>query len=144
MQEREGGAGAVFEILRQPTAAAEPTERSFNDPPLREHLEAARLIGALDDLDLPVTERPHRGGRSGTLVRAVGGDARDERERPARLFEQRQGAITILDVGRVNVGRQDQAERVDQDMTLLPFDLLARVIARRVDASAPFSALLTL
>jgi hypothetical protein len=39
---------------------------------------------------------------------------------------------------------KDQAEGIDEEMTLLAFDLLARVIARRVDARPPFSALLTL
>jgi hypothetical protein len=39
---------------------------------------------------------------------------------------------------------QDQAEGVDEEMALLAFDLLARVIARRVDARPPFSAPFTL
>jgi len=37
-----------------------------------------------------------------------------------------------------------QALRVDEDMSLFAFDLLARVEARRINRSAPFSALLTL
>jgi hypothetical protein len=41
-------------------------------------------------------------------------------------------------------GAQQQAERVDQDVPLLALDLLARVVTRRIDASAPFSALFTL
>jgi hypothetical protein len=41
-------------------------------------------------------------------------------------------------------GAQEQAQRVDQDMSLLALDLLARVIALWVDARAPFSALFTL
>jgi hypothetical protein len=39
---------------------------------------------------------------------------------------------------------QDQAEGIDEEMALLAFDLLARVIARRVDARPPFSAPFTL
>jgi hypothetical protein len=39
---------------------------------------------------------------------------------------------------------QREAQRVDQDMSLLSFDFLARVIARRVDPRPPFSAPLTL
>jgi len=41
-------------------------------------------------------------------------------------------------------GVEQQALGVDQDMTLLAPDLLAAVIARRVNAAPPFSALLTL
>jgi len=37
-----------------------------------------------------------------------------------------------------------QALRVDEDVALLAVDLLARVVARWVDAGRPFSALLTL
>src|SRR3712207_7809299 len=37
-----------------------------------------------------------------------------------------------------------RSERVDQDVPLLALDLLARVVARRVDARAPFSAPFTL
>ena len=44
----------------------------------------------------------------------------------------------------MNGDGQDQTEGVDEEMAFLAFDLLARVIARRVDARPPFSALLTL
>ncbi len=39
---------------------------------------------------------------------------------------------------------QQQAYCVDQNMPLLAFDLLAGIIAMRIDAGPPFSALLTL
>ena len=38
---------------------------------------------------------------------------------------------------------QHQAQRIDQDVTLLTFDQLAGIEAMRVDARAPFSALFT-
>ena len=37
-----------------------------------------------------------------------------------------------------------QALRIDKDVALLAFDFLARVVAARVDATPPFSALFTL
>jgi len=37
-----------------------------------------------------------------------------------------------------------QALRIDEDVPLFALDFLARVIARRIDAGPPFSALLTL
>jgi len=37
-----------------------------------------------------------------------------------------------------------QALRIDEDVPLLALDLLARVIARRIDAAPPFSTLFTL
>jgi hypothetical protein len=41
-------------------------------------------------------------------------------------------------------GAHQQALRIDQDVALLAVDLLASVVARRVDAAPPFSAPLTL
>ena len=44
----------------------------------------------------------------------------------------------------MNQRMQQQTYRIDEDMTLLAFDLLARIIPARVDETPPFSALLTL
>ncbi len=76
---------------------------------------------------------------------AVGEDRLQEGKQPAGVAVQNQkGAVTVLYVGRVDGDGEDQAEGVDQEMTLLALDLLARVIARRVDARPPFSAPFTL
>jgi hypothetical protein len=57
---------------------------------------------------------------------------------------QQHATIAVLHVGGVDDGLHQQALGVDQDVPLLAFDLLARVVARGVDAGPPFSALLTL
>jgi hypothetical protein len=41
-------------------------------------------------------------------------------------------------------GVHQQALRIDEDMPLLPVDLLAAIKTRRMDPTPPFSALLTL
>jgi hypothetical protein len=41
-------------------------------------------------------------------------------------------------------GVHQEALRVDENMSLLAFDFLARIIAMRIDATPPFSADLTL
>jgi hypothetical protein len=41
-------------------------------------------------------------------------------------------------------GVHQEALRVDENMPLLALDLLARIVAMRVDAGPPFSALFTL
>ena len=53
-------------------------------------------------------------------------------------------AVTILHIGRMYDRLHQQALRVDQNVSLLAFDLLARIVARRVAVEPPFSALLTL
>jgi site-specific DNA recombinase len=115
-----------------------------HDPALGQRHEALRRIRAFDDLQLPGPECPHRrrGGRA--LIAAIGEQALDERDQPARLLQQRQGPVPVLDARRVDGGGEDQAARVDQDVALLALDLLARSVAGRVDAGAPFSAPVTL
>ena len=89
--------------------------------------------------------RPRHGLRGGlAAVGAVGEDHLDEREQPPRRAQQRDGSVAVLDVGRLDRGAQQQAQRVDQDVPLLALDLLARVVTRRVDARPPFSAPFTL
>ena len=44
----------------------------------------------------------------------------------------------------MNVGVQQQAQCIYENVALLAVGLLARVIARRIDAGPPFSALFTL
>ena len=44
----------------------------------------------------------------------------------------------------MNDGVEQQAQRVYENMALLALDLLARIIAMRIDAGPPFSALFTL
>ncbi len=51
--------------------------------------------------------------------------------------QDQSGAIAILQIGRVDGYGEDQAEGVDKQMPLLALDLLARVIARAVDALRP-------
>ena len=78
-------------------------------------------------------------------VGAVGEDRLQEGKEPARLaIQNHKGAVAVLQAGRVDHGVEDQAEGIDEQMALLALDLLARVVARRVDARPPFSALLTL
>ena len=66
-------------------------------------------------------------------------------ERRAKQGRHQHGAtVAILNVGAMHDGVHQQALRIDEDMPLLAFDLLACIKAMRVDATAPFSADLTL
>ena len=102
-------------------------------------------FGTLDDLDNPIAAARGNQCRARTLIACVGEDAQNERKQCSGPFiEYERGAIAILDICCMNSGAQQQAERVDEDMPLLSFDLLARIVARRIDADPPFSALFTL
>ncbi len=78
-------------------------------------------------------------------VGAVGEDRLQDGKQPAGpAIQDQRGAVTILEIGRVNDRVEDQTEGIDEKVALLALDLLARVIARRVDARPPFSAPFTL
>ena len=140
----ESEAGSVFVILSETAASAEPSEGPLDNPSFGQNLEADRLIGSFDDLQLPGTERFNGGSRDRPLITAIGKDFLDERKQPAHDLEHEQAAIPILDAGGVNHDAHGQTQRVDQDMSLLSFDFLPRIVTRRVDLRPPFSAPLTL
>jgi len=124
-------------VFGESSVLAEPGERSLHNPALGQDHELVR-VRALDDVDdpaVPTLGPVHK--LSG--VTAVGPD--DFETSPARtqLLDQEFTAVTVLDVGRVNHQREDQPERVHDDMTLAPLGFLARI----VPSVAPFSAVLT-
>ncbi len=107
-------------------------------------LETLGLGGTLNHLD-PPGGIGHGPAQLLAAVGAVSKDRLQEGKEPAGVAIQNpKGAVAVLQVGRVDDDGEDQAEGVDEEMALLALDLLARVIARRVDARPPFSALFTL
>ena len=78
------------------------------------------------------------------LIAGVGEQLLQERIHPEQRRKQQDAAVAILDVGGMNDRVQQQTQRVYEKMALLAFDLLARIIAMRIDPGPPFSALFTL
>ena len=79
-----------------------------------------------------------------SLVAAIGIELQEEREQAEHRAHQQHAAIAILKVGGMDDSAQKQTLGIYQNMALLAFDLLAGIVARRVDRAPPFSALLTL
>ena len=79
-----------------------------------------------------------------SCVGAVGKQLFKKRMDAEERGQQQDATITILDVGRMHDGMQQQAQRVYKNVALLAFDLLSRIVTGRVDARPPFSALFTL
>jgi hypothetical protein len=135
----------VFPILGQATAAIEPGDGALDNPAFGQDEETLGLVGAFDDFDVEPAQRPGRGVLElRPLITAIGIELAQEREPAEQAAQQQRPAVTILNVGRMNDGMQQQTLRVYQDMALLALDLLARVIPVRIDRGPPFSALLTL
>jgi hypothetical protein len=85
----------------------------------------------------------HGAAKHRALIAAVGIEFQKKRIHAEQGRHDECAAIAILNIGRMNDGVDQQALRVDEDVTLLALDLLASVVARRI-MKPPFSALLTL
>lgn len=134
----------TLEVFGETAAAADPSQGALDNPAFGKNDEAMLLV-AFDDLQRPGSGFGDRFGRFRTLISGIGEDAFDEGEQAARAaIEDQAGAIAILDVGRMDDDVQQEAERVDEDMPLAPLDLLARVVARRIERRPPFCAPLAL
>ena len=133
----------TFEVARQTAIAADPCECPLDDPSLRQDDEAVK-VGAFDDGDLPVAGGGNRPGHFWSLISGVGEYLFDEWKAPSHAPQQVARAIAILDVGGQDAYAKQETERIDEDMTLAPRDLLARIEALRIDRSPPFCAALAL
>jgi len=78
------------------------------------------------------------------LIGAVGEQFAEKGKQAEQCRQQREAAVAILNVGGGDDAVQQQTLRVDQNMSLLALDQLARVEAVGIDAAPPFSALFTL
>jgi hypothetical protein len=78
------------------------------------------------------------------LITGVGVELTQKREQPEQRLHEQRAAVAVLKVGGMHDRVQNQALRVYEQMPLLALDLLARIVAVRIDRRPPFSALLTL
>ena len=78
------------------------------------------------------------------LIGAVGEQLLKEWKKTFHRGQQIDAAVAILNAGGMNDGLEQQAQRIYENMALLALDLFARIIAMRIDAGPPFSALFTL
>ena len=96
-------------------------------------------FAALDDLQRPGTCLGDGRGCLRSLVASIGEDARNEGEQATRTaVEDERRAVAVLHVGGVDDDVDQEAERVDENVALAARDLLARVVALRVERGAPF------
>lgn len=101
-------------------------------------------LGALDDFDLPVADVGDDLGDAGPLVSGIGEELDDRGKAAFGVAQQASDAVAILRAGAMDDDVQQQTEGVDDDVPLATGDLLARVVALRVDRGPPFCAALAL
>jgi hypothetical protein len=145
LDKRQGVSRQVFEVLRQPAASSKPREGPLDDPSARDDFEALRLIGALNDLgDQERQNLLLRRPEFWSLIATVGEELAQKRVQSEQRRQHQLAAVAILNISGMHNRVQQQAYRIDEDMALLALDLFPRIVAVRIDASPPFSALLTL
>jgi hypothetical protein len=135
----------ILPILGESAAAVEPRQRPLNDPALGQHHESLGLIRALDDLRSQVRQDFLSALWNWCpLITGVSEQRLQERIHPEQGRKQQDAAVAILDVSGMNDGVEQQTQRIYQNVAFLALDLFARIIAMRIDAGPPFSALFTL
>ena len=152
-QESESLTIEVLPILGKSSTTVEPGDGAFNDPALWQYDECFGLIGAPHDFSFETRQQLCQVVvELRSLIGRIGKQLLQERMQPEHRGEQQDAAVAILDVGGMDDGVQQQTQRVYQNVALLALDfsatsslsLLARIIAMRIDAGPPFSALFTL
>jgi hypothetical protein len=104
-----------------------------------------RLIRALHNLGCKVRQRLLLGrAKSWTLIATISKELAQKRVETEQCRQHQCAAVAILNVGGMHYRMQQQPYRIDEDMALLSLDLFSRVVAIRINAAPPFSALFTL
>jgi len=108
------------------------------DPALWQHHELSSITSPYD-LDVHRAAHPSQARPElRFLIACVGVEFEQERIHPEKRRHQRHATAAVLDVGRVDDGLHCKALRVDEDMPLLAFDLLAAIEAWRINPAPPF------
>lgn len=124
-------------VFRQSAVLAQPSKCSLDDPSLRQDHKFVQG-GPLDNFNeasghtsCPM-DKPAR-------VAAIGKDQRQASKTRAPSLQQQRATVPILNVGKMDQHRHDQAHGIDDQMTLAAKDFLARI----VPTIPPFSAVFT-
>ena len=95
-------------------------------------------IAALDDLEGPRTGPSDELRHPRSLIAGVGEDAFDEWKGSPHRAQQVARTVAVLHIGWVDDHAQQEAKRIDEDVTLAAGDFLARIKALGVERRAPF------
>jgi hypothetical protein len=127
-----------FEICTEPPRAIEPAEGAFHNPAPLQDLKTFSVPRTFHDHESP---SPARRDPRNELARIppIRPEQLESREASDQCRQDRFGAITVLDAGRMDYHDQQETEDIDHNVALAPADALAAVIA----AEPPFSVVFT-
>lgn len=102
-------------------------------------METAHIISALDYLQYPLAKGSNPFDELSS-VSAISPNQLQTRETPYQLRKDESGAVSVLDIGRVNNNSEYQPERIYDDVPLATIDFLPSIVT----AKPPFSVVFTL
>lgn len=122
------GEGLPFVVATESPIPSQPAESAFYDPASRQHFEGMK-IGAFYDLDCASANSPGPVHQQACIA-TVGPDMFDTIAGPLAQRQRQQlfGGISILNIGGQHHHRDEQSDRIDQDMAFAPIDLLAGIV----------------
>lgn len=114
-QPGSGGRDGLFKVLGETAVAAEPCQRSFDDPAARENHGALCGIGPLDDLDGPFADAAEGFAQLVAGIAAIGEQVSQPGKPVDDLGEQQRHPVTVLDIGSVDDGMDQIAPGIGED-----------------------------
>src|SRR6202011_1726290 len=126
-----------LKVFGQAAVAIEPSERSFDHPAAGKHDEAGSV--SFDDLDRPAAELGESLRQFVAGIGTIGEEVAQPGEEIVNGFDDERGAIAVLNIGGVNLGADEEANRIGDDMALASFDFFASIYP----GGPPLSVVLT-
>ena len=110
IEARRKNASVVLPILGEPSAAIEPCDGALDDPAFGQDHKPADPIGAFDDFNVEMRQNfCKRFRKLRSLISAVGEERLEEWKHPKQGRHDENSSITILYVGRMNDGMEQEA-----------------------------------
>lgn len=143
MYHSSGRSDCRFVILGEPAAVFEPCEGPLDYPAARQDLEASRVVGSLDDLEVDSSSSPQIGYPfdQSSGVAAVGPDLGDPAEGSFEKLQYFLRAVPVLDRGAVDHADEHESKRVHEYMPLASLNLLSCIIAANPSVASSSHAL---
>src|ERR1700724_2725 len=108
-----------LKVFGQAAVAIEPSESAFDHPPAGKHDEAGSV--SFDDLDRPAAESGESLRQFVAGIGTIGEEVAQPGEEIVNGFDDERGAIAVLNIGGVNLGADEEANRIGVDMSLASF-----------------------
>ena len=123
MKPRCGAFDGSFAVLGYAAVASHPCEGAFDDPAPGQDLEALGAVATLDNLDCPLAELGQRRAKLVASIASVREDMAQPGEAVADAGQHIGRAITVLLIGGVDNGSDEEALRVGDGWRFLPLIL---------------------